>query len=190
MLISCPYLGKSTVFLREHYAKQKKSEGAPVWGHKVLRLVDNHLYTYRVSLVPPANNVDRNAQNMATVMKLLEYYLDMGRIFIFDNLFISIDIAETMRKRNSYVVGPIRRKCRGTPEKFKGLKLQENEVSTDGERPRELKSSRGFRSEDSRAKTALVFINGNLTIREVASWARAAVTRLLHWTPIKSKVSV
>ncbi|KAF7265341.1 hypothetical protein GWI33_021232 [Rhynchophorus ferrugineus] len=121
------YVGKSTVYLREHYAKQKKGDG-PVRGHKMLRLVDNHLYTYKVTLVPPGRGADRSTPTRTALMKMLENYLDGGRIFVFDNLFISIEVARTMQKRNSHVIGPIRRKSRGTPEKFNALKFEENEI--------------------------------------------------------------
>ncbi|XP_030757331.1 piggyBac transposable element-derived protein 2-like [Sitophilus oryzae] len=120
------FVGKSTLYLRQRYIFQKLAD-SPKRAQIILKLVDNETYIYKVVAMPPTYLTDDGKKKQA-VLELLKDYLNQGRMVIFDDLFISVDIAQNLVSRKTHVVGPIRKKSKSIPEKVKKLKLQNNEV--------------------------------------------------------------
>jgi len=118
------YIGKNTVYLRDKYMFERAPLGDCKWGSKILKLIDQDVYTYKVHILSPDTCVKKVTQTKNAVLTLVDNFLDQGRLFIFHNLYISLDLSQEIIKRKSHCIGLIRKKARGTPTELQSKKVK------------------------------------------------------------------
>ncbi|KAL1518182.1 hypothetical protein ABEB36_001844 [Hypothenemus hampei] len=120
------YVGRSTVYLRNKYVFDAHAIQGPKKGSKILKVMDQDVYTYKIKILCPGSS-DKDATK-TNVVDLLDGYLGFGRLVIFHNLWISLELAEELLKRKSHSIGMIRKNSRGAPKELETKQLQDGDL--------------------------------------------------------------
>lgn len=122
------YVGKSTVYLRNKYIFETQPVGIAKKGSKILKVMDLDVYTYHLKILSPETGSTRTYQAKNAVVNLLDGFLDQGRLVIFHNLYVSLDLAQELLKRKCHSIGMIRKNARGTPKDLESKTIQDGEL--------------------------------------------------------------
>ncbi|XP_066250485.1 uncharacterized protein [Euwallacea similis] len=120
------YVVRSTVFLRNKYIFENQPLGVPKKGTKLLKVMDQDVYTYKLKILNRTGC--RREETNRDITNLLESFLDKGRLVIFHNLWISVDLVDKLLKRKCHSIGMIRKNSRGTPKELQSMKIENGEL--------------------------------------------------------------
>lgn len=90
--------------------------------------MDLDVYTYHLKILSPETGSTRVYQAKNAVVNLLDGFLDQGRLVIFHNLYVSLDLAQELLKRKCHSIGMIRKNARGTPKDLESKTIQDGEL--------------------------------------------------------------
>ncbi|XP_019761836.1 uncharacterized protein LOC109538862 isoform X3 [Dendroctonus ponderosae] len=119
------YVGRSTVCLRNKYIFEP-SLGAVKKGSKILKVIDQDGYTYKTKILK--TGAGRREQTMADVLQVLDGFLNQGRLIIFHNLWIGLDLAEKLLSCKCHSIGMIRKNSRGASKELLSRSIQDGDL--------------------------------------------------------------
>lgn len=99
------------------------------YGVKLFKLCDNSGYTYSLKIYQGKGTTpDLLPLSTNVVMELGHNYLAQGRIFITDNFYTSIELAETLLSNNTHLVGTLRKNRKGVPREIASKRLRKGDI--------------------------------------------------------------
>lgn len=117
-----PFRGR--VILRQ-YMPQK----AHKYGIKVFKLCCNDGYTWNMKVYSGKEADGRTSVPTKVVMDLSEKLLNQGRTVVTDNFYTSLELADKLLKKNTHLLGTLRKNRKGNPKKVIEKKLKKGEMT-------------------------------------------------------------
>jgi len=115
-----PFIGR---LIFRQYLKNKKHR----YGIKIFKLCSKDYYTLQYNVYAGKGEVRETDVSYKIVMKLLDSYLNFGRILYTDNWYSSVKLAENLNKKNTHLVGTLRANRKNNPPEVISKKLKKGE---------------------------------------------------------------
>ncbi|XP_050301713.1 piggyBac transposable element-derived protein 5-like [Anthonomus grandis grandis] len=122
------YVGRTTCYLRNKYIFEPIPQDITKKGSKILKVMDQDIYTYKIKVLPPEVSSNRIRRTTNNTLDLLADYMDQGRLIIFHNIYISLHLARELLRRQCHSIGMIRKNSRGTPKEIETKPLQDGDL--------------------------------------------------------------
>lgn len=99
------------------------------YGIKLYMLAEKNGICMKIHLYAGAQDLSVGKDHVKKVVKLLlDQYYDVGHSVYVDNYYSSVDLAEELSDRKTYLTGTLRQNRRGNPKDIVNTKLNKNEA--------------------------------------------------------------
>lgn len=116
-----PFTGR---LLFKQFIKNKRHR----YGIKLFKLCIPPNFTIAIKIYAGRESVPDTNISTKIVLELAEPYLDFGRTIVVDNWYISIELAERLGQRTTYLTGTLRTNRKSNPKEVVSSKLKKGET--------------------------------------------------------------